>query len=68
MFVGLYIRIRNILRYIYILKYTLIYMDITTIRVSKEVKNLLDVLKVHPRETYNDVLKRLIKIGQEQNE
>ncbi len=43
-------------------------MDITTIRVSKEVKDLLDVLKVHPRETYNDVLKRLIKIGQEQNE
>ncbi len=43
-------------------------MSITTIKVTKEVKNLLDVLKVHPRETYNDVLKRLIKIVQEQNE
>ena len=33
----------------------------TTIRVDEETKGLLDAVKIHPRETYNDVLKRLIK-------
>lgn len=33
----------------------------TTIQISKELKSLLDKLKVHPREPYEDVIKRLIK-------
>ncbi|MEM3832411.1 MAG: antitoxin VapB family protein [Thermoprotei archaeon] len=33
----------------------------STIAVSKEVKEKLDRLKVHPRETYEDVIKRLIE-------
>ncbi len=31
------------------------------IRVSKEVKEELRRLKIHPRETYDDVIKRLIE-------
>jgi len=33
----------------------------TTIAVSKETKKKLDRLKVHPREPYEDVIKRLIE-------
>ncbi len=39
----------------------------TVIRVSIETKKALDSLKIHPRETYNDVLKRLIKYWIENN-
>jgi predicted CopG family antitoxin len=31
------------------------------IRVSRDVKEELKNLKIHPRETYNDVVKRLIE-------
>jgi predicted transcriptional regulator len=37
----------------------------TSIQVEKEIKARLDKLKNHPRETYNDVLARLIKIVQD---
>ena len=33
----------------------------TTIQLGEDTKKALDVLKVHPRETYDDVLKRLIE-------
>ena len=33
----------------------------TTIQVSKEVKELLDQLKLHPREPYDSVIRRLIE-------
>jgi len=33
----------------------------TTIQIYKEVKKKLDALKIHPREPYNDVIKRLIE-------
>jgi len=33
----------------------------TTIAVSKETKKNLDKLKIHPREPYEDVIKRLIE-------
>ncbi|MEM3143518.1 MAG: hypothetical protein QXG67_05100 [Candidatus Nitrosotenuis sp.] len=36
----------------------------TSIQVEKEIKMRLDKLKNHPRETYNDVLIRLLKIAQ----
>jgi predicted CopG family antitoxin len=35
-------------------------MGKTTIAVSMETKEKLDRLKVHPREPYEDVIKRLI--------
>ena len=31
------------------------------IKVTEDIKNKLDKLKIHPRETYNDLLMRLIK-------
>ncbi|MEM4406248.1 MAG: hypothetical protein QXS68_04310 [Candidatus Methanomethylicaceae archaeon] len=34
----------------------------STIRVSRATKKKLDELKVHPREPYEDVIKRLIEI------
>ncbi len=36
-------------------------MAITTIALSEKTKSELDKLKVHPREPYEDVIKRLIK-------
>jgi len=32
----------------------------TTIQVSVELKELLNKLKIHPRETYEDVIRRLV--------
>jgi len=33
----------------------------TTIQVSREIKKLLDSLKIHPREPYDSVIRRLIE-------
>jgi len=35
--------------------------EYTTIRVSRELKKRLDNVKVHPREPYQDVIKRLLE-------
>ncbi len=35
-------------------------MNITTIQIDKEIKSSLDKLKIHHRETYNELLDRLI--------
>jgi len=35
--------------------------EMTTIAVSKETKARLDELKVHPREPYEDIIKRLLE-------
>ncbi|MGQ9513891.1 MAG: DUF7557 family protein [Thermoproteota archaeon] len=42
-------------------------MKKTTIAISKEVKKELDRLKVHPREPYEDVIKRLIERSRKPN-
>ncbi len=34
---------------------------ITTIALSQETKDELEGMKVHPRESYEDVIKRLLK-------
>jgi predicted transcriptional regulator len=39
----------------------------TTIQVTKELKSSLDNMKLHQRETYNDVLERLIEDFKELN-
>jgi len=39
---------------------------ITTIRVREETKKLLDEIKIHPRETYEEVILRLIEKWREQ--
>ena len=36
-------------------------MDITTIRLTKNIKKKLRKFEIHPRETYEDIIKRLIK-------
>jgi hypothetical protein len=36
------------------------------IRVSEVNKNTLDAMKTHPRETYDDVLTRIIKLAKTQ--
>lgn len=36
----------------------------TTIQIDKQTKTLLDRLKVHHRETYNELLLRLVKVYQ----
>lgn len=40
----------------------------TSIQLSKETKDVLDKLKIHHRETYEDVVKRLIEFWREQHE
>jgi len=32
--------------------------------VDNEVKKHLDKMKIHPRETYNDIIRRLLKIDE----
>jgi predicted CopG family antitoxin len=43
-------------------------MDATTIQVPNKVKNELDRFKGHPRETYADVINRLIEMAREGEE
>lgn len=38
-------------------------VQVTTVRMSAETKTLLDGLKITPRETYDDVVKRLAKMA-----
>ena len=38
-------------------------MKIVVIKISKRVKDKLDKLKVHPRQSYNEVIAKLIKNG-----
>ena len=40
----------------------------TTIQIEENVRDVLANLKIHTRETYNDVLERLIEDFQELNE
>jgi len=41
---------------------------VTTIQLEEKIKQQLDELKNHPRETYNDVLERLVKIAAKESE
>lgn len=36
---------------------------ITTIKISEETKKKLDKLKVHPRQSYEEVIKKLVENG-----
>jgi predicted transcriptional regulator len=40
----------------------------TTIQIEKEIKEHLDKLKNHPRETYNEVIARMLHIVSQQRE
>jgi predicted transcriptional regulator len=40
----------------------------TTIRLSTDVKRALEAMKMHPRETFNDVLERLVEDVRELDE
>ena len=44
------------------------YTVATTIQVDKITKSKLEALKIHPRETYNEVLKRIISEMAEEEE
>lgn len=43
-------------------------MAATTIQLSKEMKNTLEGMKLHPRESYEEVLERLLEDLRELNE
>ena len=36
--------------------------DITTIKLEKETKRRLDKLKAHPKESYNEILQKILYI------
>ena len=40
----------------------------TTIRISQEVKKTLDKMKIHQRESYNDIIELLLEDTKEINE
>ena len=40
----------------------------TTIQLSQDMKKVLEKMKLHPRETYEEVLERLLEDLQELNE
>jgi ABC-type Zn uptake system ZnuABC Zn-binding protein ZnuA len=40
----------------------------TTIQIEKEVRDELSTMKIHSRETYNDVLERILEDLQELNQ
>lgn len=40
----------------------------TTIQVKKKTKDKLEDLKIHPRESYNTVIERLIETGTNEDE
>ncbi len=44
------------------------YVATTTIQLSHNMKRTLERMKLHPRETYEDVLERLLEDLQELNE
>jgi hypothetical protein len=35
--------------------------DTTTVQIRREVKERLDAMKIHPRESYNDILQRILE-------
>ncbi len=43
-------------------------MATTTIQLSQDMKRVLEGMKLHPRETYEEVLERLLEDLQELNE
>jgi len=40
----------------------------TTIKISSDIKNLLDKMKIHERETYNDIIEVLLEDNWELND
>ena len=40
----------------------------TTIKISSDVKNMLDKFKIHKRETYNDIIEVMIEDNLELND
>jgi predicted CopG family antitoxin len=40
----------------------------TTIQVDKKVKDQLESMKVHPQESYNEIIERLISISVDEQE
>lgn len=43
-------------------------MGTTTIQLSQEMKKTLEAMKLHPRETYEEILERLLEDLRELNE
>ena len=39
-----------------------------TIKISEEIKMKLDEIKIHPRETYDDVIRRLVDFYEKHKE
>lgn len=42
-------------------------MDTTTIQIDKELKSRLDLSKIHPRETYQELIERLMSNAHPRN-
>ena len=45
-----------------ILKYTVVYMDVTTIKIKLDTKHQLDQFKEYKRESYDELIRKMIYI------
>jgi len=43
-------------------------MNATTIQIDKKIKEVLERKRIHPRETFNDIIERLIEDSEELDE
>jgi predicted transcriptional regulator len=43
-------------------------MNATTIQIDKKIKKVLERKRIHPRETFNDIIERLIEDSEELDE
>ena len=41
---------------------------VTTIQLEERIKNKLEEMKIHPRETYSKVIERLVNLSMEEEE
>ena len=41
---------------------------VTTIQLEERIKNKLEEMKMHPRETYSEVIERLVNLSTEEEE
>lgn len=39
----------------------------TTIQINEDIRDILNDMKMHPRETYNDVIERILEYFQDLN-
>lgn len=48
---------------VYIPNYTMVYMETTTIKLTKKLVRILNKMKVHKRQSYEEVILKLVELN-----